>query len=192
MVTLPIEVYTDGSCARNPGPGGYGYIIKYFENQSDDDMPLLKTIEVNQGYRLTTNNRMEIMAAIKCMEDVTQRIQSQQFQSQEVIISSDSEYLCKAINQNWITSWQNNNWMTSGFQGRTPQPVKNKDLWEQIISGIDTLRNMGINLKFNHVKGHAGDEYNEKADQLATAATANSTNYLIDQVYENTYSQQKK
>ena len=192
MVTMPIEIYTDGSCAKNPGPGGYGYIIKYWESNSDSDMPKLNTIEVNQGYRLTTNNRMEISAALKSMEDVVKRLVDGSFMICQINLFSDSEYLCNAINQRWINKWQNNNWMTSGFQGRNPKPVKNKDLWEQVINVMNDLKNRNVNITISHVKGHNGDEFNEKADKLATSATADTTHYLIDEGYENSYLQNRR
>ena len=192
MVTMPIEIYTDGSCARNPGPGGYGYIIKYWESKQDNDMPELKTIEVNQGYRLTTNNRMEISAVLKGLEDVIKRITDGSFAILQINLFSDSEYVCNAINQRWINKWQNNNWMTSGFQGRDPKPVKNKDLWEQVINVMNDLKNRNVNITITHVKGHNGDEFNEKADQLATSATADTTHYLIDEGYENAYLQNRR
>ena len=192
MVTMPIEIYTDGSCARNPGPGGYGYIIKYWESKQDNDMPELKTIEVNQGYRLTTNNRMEISAVLKGLEDVIKRITDGSFAILQINLFSDSEYVCNAINQRWINKWQTNNWMTSGFQGRDPKPVKNKDLWEQVINVMNNLKNRNVNITITHVKGHNGDEFNEKADQLATSATADTTHYLIDEGYENAYLQNRR
>lgn len=187
MVNMPIEIYTDGSCAKNPGPGGYGYIIKYYESGSDNDMPIMKTIEVNQGFRLTTNNRMEISAALNGMEDAVKRIDSGEFAIHQINLFSDSEYLCNAINQKWINKWQNNNWMTSGFQHTEPKPVKNKDLWEKVITLMNTLKNKNVNITISHVKGHNGDEYNEKADKLATSATADTTHYIIDEGYESAY-----
>ena len=192
MVTMPIEIYTDGSCEKNPGPGGYGYIIKYWESNSDSDMPVAKTIEANQGYRLTTNNRMEISAALKAMEDVVRRLSDGSFSILQINLFSDSEYVCNAINQKWINKWQTNNWMTSGFQGRDPKPVKNKDLWEQVIAVMNNLKNRNVNITISHVKGHNGDEFNEKADKLATSATANSTNHIIDEEYEKAYLQYRR
>lgn len=192
MITMPIEVYTDGSCAKNPGPGGYGYIIKYYESNNDSDMPAAKFIEANQGYRLTTNNRMEISAALKAMEDVIRRVKDGSFQINQMNLFSDSEYVCNAINQRWIIKWQANNWLTSGFQGREVKPVKNKDLWEQLVVAMNDLKVIGVNLTVSHVKGHNGDELNEKADKLATSATANSTNHIIDEEYEKTYLQNRR
>ena len=185
MITMPIELYTDGSCSKNPGPGGLGYIIRYWEQKENSDLPEPKTIEGNQGFRLTTNNRMEIMAAIYGINNIIDLINNGTLSgATQLNVTSDSEYLCNAINQRWITKWVENNWMTSGFQGRQPKPVKNKDLWEQIVNLQDKLKSMNINFTITHIKGHAGHEFNERADQLATAATA-GTNHIIDQIYEN-------
>ena len=103
---------------------------------------------------------------------------------------SDSEYLCKAINQHWIDKWSQNNWMTSGFKGQKPKPVKNKDLWEQVIAMQQKVSSMGINLTVTHVDGHSGHQFNERADQLAVAAS-NGTNHISDEVYEKENPQQQ-
>lgn len=186
MITMPIELYTDGSCSRNPGAGGLGYIIRYWESKNDNDLPEAKTIEGNQGFRLTTNNRMEIMAAIYGLKTIMDLMMNGTFSGvTQINLTSDSEYLCKAINQRWINKWMENNWMTSSFKGNQPKPVKNKDLWEQVISIQEKLKEMNVNLTVTHIEGHAGHEFNERADQLATSATA-GTNHIIDEVYEKT------
>ena len=134
MTTMPIELYTDGSCLRNPGAGGLAYIIRYWEVKGDTDLPEPKVIEGNQGFRLTTNNRMEIMAGIYGLNFIIDQINSGTFSgATQINLTSDSEYFCNAINQKWINKWMENNWMTSGFKGSQPKPVKNKDLWEQVI-----------------------------------------------------------
>ena len=187
MISMPIELYTDGSCSKNPGPGGLGYIIRYWEQKENSDLPEPKIIEGNQGFRLTTNNRMEIMAAIYGINNIIDLINNGTLSgTTQLNLTSDSEYLCNAINQRWINKWEENNWMTSGFQGRQPKPVKNKDLWEQIINLQNKLKSMNINFTITHIKGHSGHEFNERADQLATSATAAGTNHIIDQIYENT------
>lgn len=187
MVTMPIELYTDGSAVKNPGAAGYGYIIRYYEDGDNFDPPTEKTIEFNQGYRLSTNNRMEIMAALNGIQNVINLINNGTLSgAHQINLMSDSEYLCNAVNRKWLPKWQQNNWMTSGFQGRDPVPVKNKDLWEQMISLQNTLSSMNVAITFTHVKGHAGHEWNEKADKLATEASGNSTNHIIDEIYEQT------
>lgn len=186
MTTMPIELYTDGSCLRNPGAGGLAYIIRYWEVKGDTDLPEPKTIEGNQGFRLTTNNRMEIMAGIYGLNFIIDQINSGTFSGvTQINLTSDSEYFCNAINQKWINKWMENNWMTSGFKGSQPKPVKNKDLWEQVIEIENKLKSMNITLTVAHVKGHAGHEFNEKADKLAVAAST-GTNHIIDEIYERT------
>lgn len=188
MVTMPIELYTDGASKNNPGASGLGFIIRYWFTKEGSDLPEALTVEGAQGFRLSTNNRMEIMAAIYGIKKVIEMVQGNpEFSGVgQLNLSSDSEYVCNAINFRWLEKWQQNNWMTSGFQGRKPTDVKNKDLWEQVVSLQNQLQSIGLNLTVNHVKGHNGHEFNEKADQLAVAAAGDSTNHLIDEVYEKT------
>lgn len=187
MITMPIELYTDGSCKVNPGAGGVGYIIRYWDTPDEDGMPEAKEIEFNQGYRLTTNNRMEIMAALLGVKDILARHDSDSAWSsiKQINLFSDSEYLCKAINMRWIQKWADNHWMTSGFRGSKPTPVKNKDLWEEVIAIQSELSKRNIALTVTHVQGHNGNEYNERCDKLATSASG-GTNHIIDTVYEQT------
>lgn len=188
MITMPIELYTDGSSLKNPGASGLAYVIRYWESDGGNDMPKASTMDGSQGFRLSTNNRMEIMAAIYGLNRIIDVVQNdQKFQgAAQINLTSDSEYLCNAINQHWIQKWQQNNWMTSGFQGRKPQAVKNKDLWEQIVGIQNTLQGLGIALTVVHVKGHSGHEFNDQCDKLAVAASTDSTKHLIDNVYEQT------
>jgi len=187
--TMPVEIYTDGSCLKNPGPGGIAYIIRFYEEPSDEmSPPTPKITEHNQGYRLTTNNRMEISALIKGIGEVIANVNNGTFENVgQINLYTDSEYVSKAINQGWLTRWIQNNWMTSGYQGAAPKPVKNRDLWEQIPDIQEQLKTLGINLTIHHVKGHNGDEFNERADRLAVEAST-GTNHIIDEVYEKSYS----
>ena len=188
MSTMPIEIFTDGSSLKNPGASGLAYIIRYWVDNNDDSMPESKIIEGKQGFRLSTNNRMEIMAGIYSLRKIIECINNNpDFKDyKQINLSSDSEYFCNAVNQRWINKWVQNNWMTSGFKGSAPKDVKNKDLWEQIIDIQNTLQNLGINLTLIHIKGHNGHEFNERADQLAVSASKDNTNHLIDEVYEKT------
>lgn len=183
-----IELYTDGSSLKNPGASGLAYVIRYMEIANDGDMPVPKTIEGSQGFRLSTNNRMEISAAIYGLNRIINCVENDPvFQgASQINLSSDSEYLCNAINQRWIQKWQQNNWMTSGFRDKKPQPVKNKDLWEQIVSIQNALQGFGITLVVNHVKGHNGHEFNEQCDKMAVAASTDTSNHIVDEVYEQT------
>lgn len=184
MIMSPVELYTDGSSLRNPGASGLAYVIRYFDTPEGSDMPEAKTIEGNQGFRLSTNNRMEIMAGIWGIRAIITKIQDGTLVGvNQINLFSDSEYFVKAINQKWIQKWMDNNWMTSGWQGSKPKPVKNKDLWEDIINLQNQLSDMHILLTMTNVKGHAGNEYNERADKLAVAASS-GTNHIIDEVYE--------
>lgn len=185
--SMPIELYTDGSCLRNPGPGGWAYIIKYWEvSDNPEDVPQVKEIEGSQGYRLTTNNRMEIMAAIFGLTKILELINSDLKGSNQINLMSDSEYLCKAINQRWIQKWSDNNWMTSGYKGAAPTPVKNKDLWMQVVDLQNRLNQYAIALTVKHVAGHNGVDGNEKCDKMAVAASNAGNTHIIDQPYEDT------
>lgn len=185
MTLSTVELYTDGSCLRNPGMGGYAYIIKYTEDDpSNPSVPKFVEIEHNQGYRYTTNNRMEIMGAIHGIRGIIQEIQKGTIKGcSQVNVFSDSEYLCKSINSRWINKWMDNNWMTSGFGGRSPEPVKNRDLWEEVVKVQGEARNIGVNVVFNWVKGHDTNELNNRADKLAVAASTGN-DHIIDEVWE--------
>ena len=101
-------------------------------------------------------------------------------------IFSDSEYLCNAINKGWIDRWNENNWMSSGFRGAQPTVIKNRDLWEKVIEFRKKLKDISVSMTITWIRGHSDNEFNEKADVLALAAAHDSTNYLIDTVYEQT------
>ncbi|TNG95740.1 ribonuclease HI [Pasteurellaceae bacterium USgator11] len=133
-----IEIYTDGSCLGNPGPGGIGVLLRYKQHE--------KTI--SQGYRLTTNNRMELLAVIVALESLTE--------SCKVRLYSDSQYMKNGINQ-WIHNWKRNNWLTSN-----KKTVKNQDLWQRLDQAIQRHQ-----IHWQWVKGHAGHVENEQVDQLA-------------------------
>ena len=133
-----INIYTDGACSGNPGKGGWGVVI--LNNN--------KEILLNGGDQLTTNNKMELTAAIKALEYFKDK--------KDLIIYTDSKYVKDGI-ESWIINWKKNGWKTS-----TKKIVKNKELWMQ----LDNLINQH-NVTWNWVKGHAGFEFNEKADELA-------------------------
>lgn len=137
-----VTIYTDGACSGNPGPGGYGAILMYKENK----------VEISGREENTTNNRMEMMAAIMALEKLKEPC--------KVTLYSDSAYLVNAINQGWLSKWKSNNWKTA-----SKGPVKNIELWTR----LDALLNMH-NVKFIKVKGHADNEYNNRCDELATGA----------------------
>ena len=133
-----IKIYTDGACKGNPGVGGWGALIL------QDD----KNIELFGGENETTNNRMELMAVIMALKEMSP--------SEELIIYTDSTYVQKGISE-WIKNWKLNNWRSS-----SKKPVKNKDLWMQLDEASYARK-----INWQWVKGHAGNEGNEKADELA-------------------------
>ena len=150
-----IEIYTDGACSGNPGKGGYGVILKYNDNIK----------EMSQGFISTTNNRMEILAAVVGLEALKQPC--------KVTLYSDSKYLVDSINQGWLVKWQKNNWIRSG-----KEKAKNIDLFTRLL---DQLKIHDV--EFIWVKGHAGHAQNERCDFLATSAIK-SDNLLVDKGFE--------
>ena len=138
---MTIKIYTDGACSGNPGKGGWGALIQEDNNET----------KINGSEQNTTNNRMELTAVIKALELFEKSI--------EIEIYTDSKYVMQGITE-WIKNWKNNQWKTS-----QKKDVKNKDLWVL----LDRASEKHI-IKWNWVKGHAGDYGNEIADKLATQA----------------------
>lgn len=143
-----VTIYTDGAARGNPeGPGGYGAVLKVTDTNGT-----VHTKEISQGYIKTTNNRMELMAAIRALELLNKPC--------EVMLYSDSKYLVDAFNKGWIDGWVKNNWKKSD-----KKPVKNKDLWEALLKAKSNHK-----VRFIWVEGHAGNPDNERCDELATSA----------------------
>ena len=138
---MDVEIYTDGACSGNPGPGGYGGILEY-----DGHIK-----ELSEGFRLTTNNRMELMAVIKALENV-------KFNS-KIKIYTDSQYVKNGITI-WITTWKNKNWRTG-----SNKEVKNRDLWEKLDKLVSHNE-----IRWEWIRGHSGNIKKEIADQLARSA----------------------
>lgn len=151
-----VEVYTDGACDPNPGPGGYGVVLLHPK----------KRAEVSGGFRLTTNNRMEIYAAIKGLELLKKPC--------KVRVYSDSQYLVNAMMDGWVTAWKKRDWRRTN-----KERAVNVDLWQRLLDLCQTHR-----VEFVWVKGHAGNKENERCDQLSCAALR-QTNLLTDEGYEN-------
>lgn len=147
-----IIMYTDGASRGNPGPGGYGTILKYGQRSK----------ELSQGYRLTTNNRMELMAVIAGLQALKK-------ENIPITIYSDSQYVVKAVEQGWLK-----NWIATDFKGGK----KNKDLWMQYHELAKNKR-----IRFVWVKGHADNPFNNRCDWLATKA-ADGHDLLPDTGYE--------
>lgn len=158
-----IEIYTDGASSGNPGPGGYGTILRtiYRGNNAEFQGQLIEKV-FSGGYRRTTNNRMELMAVIIGLEAIkTLR--------QDVTVYSDSKYFIDAIEKKWVFGW-----IKKGFAGK-----KNKDLWLRLLNAYNRH-----NVKLVWVKGHAGHPLNERCDQLAVEASKNKSEWQIDSVFE--------
>lgn len=151
-MTHSIQMYTDGAARGNPGPGGYGVILMSGKHHK----------ELSQGYRRTTNNRMELMAVIAGLQALKK-------EGMNVTIYSDSQYVVKAIQEGWLKKW-----IATQFKGGK----KNKDLWMQYHE-----LSQQHHIKFVWVKGHADNPFNNRCDELATTA-ADGMDLLIDEEYE--------
>lgn len=153
--TKHVIIYTDGSSLGNPGPGGYGAILRYGDHEK----------ELSAGYRCTTNNRMEILAAIEALKCLTEPCR--------VTLHTDSQYLVNAIEKGWARRWQRNRWMRN-----KKEKALNPDLWAEMLALCDRH-----NVELVWVRGHAGDEDNERCDELAKSA-AEAPNLPPDPGYE--------
>ena len=155
---MEVNIYTDGAARGNPdGPGGYGTILVYIDTKGQTH-----TRELSQGYKKTTNNRMELMAAIAGLEALTKPC--------SVKLYSDSQYLVKAFNEHWLDGW-----IKKGWKRGKNEPVKNVDLWKRLLKAKEPHQ-----VTFIWVKGHDGHEQNERCDYLATSAA--DVDQLIDDV----------
>ncbi|NDY96920.1 ribonuclease HI [Wenzhouxiangella limi] len=137
----PVRVWTDGACLGNPGPGGWGALLRWNGTER----------ELSGGESATTNNRMELMAAIQALETLKRPC--------EVLVTTDSQYVRKGISE-WMRQWKRNGWKTSA-----KKPVKNVDLWQRLDLAVARHQ-----VQWAWVKGHSGHPENERADQLASAA----------------------
>jgi len=143
-----VTIYTDGACSGNPGPGGYGAVLIHKAHRK----------ELSGGDPATTNNRMEMLAAIVALEALKEPC--------EVALYSDSKYLVDAIQKGWAIRWRQNNWMRN-----KKDPALNTDLWERLLQLLEKHT-----VNFNWVKGHAGNPENERCDELARAAISEGGN----------------
>jgi len=150
MTTATIKIYTDGASTGNPGPGGFGAILSYAG----------KTKELSAGFRLTTNNRMELLAVIEALRAI---------KNPEIPIEiySDSQYVVNAIDKGWVFGWEK-----KGFKDK-----KNKDLWKEFLKLYPKFK-----IKMNWVRGHNGHPQNERCDELATTAAIRPE--FVDEGYE--------
>ena len=141
-----VTIYTDGSALGNPGPGGYGAVLRFGEHRR----------ELSGGFRHTTNNRMEILAAIEGLRALKTPC--------KVTLYTDSQYLVNAITKGWVRRWQSKGWMRN-----KKEEAKNPDLWERLLELLDKHQ-----VTLHWVKGHAGHPENERCDELAVQAAAGS------------------
>ena len=142
MTELPkVEIFTDGACKGNPGPGGWGAVLRMGDKER----------EISGGEKLTTNNRMEMMAVVEALNALKRPC--------AITLSTDSRYVMDGLTK-WIKGWQRNGWKTAD-----KKPVKNADLWQAMIEAAKPHR-----IEWQWVKGHAGHPENERADKLASAA----------------------
>lgn len=136
-----VEIYTDGACSGNPGPGGWGAVLIYNGVEK----------QLSGSEKETTNNRMELSAVITALKALKEPC--------NVTLTTDSKYVCDAINKGWLTSWKKNSWKKAD-----KKPVLNIDLWQELLPLLDKHR-----VEFIWVKGHNGHKYNEICDKLAVA-----------------------
>ena len=154
---MQVKIYTDGAARGNPdGPGGYGAVLEYVDTKGQ-----LHTKELSQGYKKTTNNRMELMAVIAALEALNRPC--------SIELYSDSKYVVDAFNQNWIGGW-----LKKGWKRGKNEPVKNVDLWKRLLKAKEPHK-----VQFIWVKGHDGHPQNERCDTLATSA-ADGDNLMED------------
>jgi len=158
-----IVIYTDGGCLNNPGPGGYGVVL----------ISGTKRKELSAGFTLTTNNRMELLACIEGLKALKK--------PSDVVLFSDSQYVVNGITKGWAKRWRSKKWM------RTPiDPAVNPDLWAQLLELTEKH-----NVEFRWVKGHAGNPGNERCDELANEASADTATQKPDSEFEKSRRKQK-
>src|SRR5262249_13893886 len=154
----PVVIYTDGACVGNPGPGGYGVLLIYGERRK----------ELSGGFRMTTNNRMEILACIAGLQALKEPC--------EVTIYSDSQYVVNAMTKSWAIRWRERGWKRK--ENGQLKDALNSDLWAQMLELCEQH-----SVRFEWVRGHNGNEGNERCDQLARAAAAGGERQ-VDAEYE--------
>lgn len=153
-----VVIYTDGSCLNNPGPGGFAAVLLFGE----------KRREISSGFRLTTNNRMELTAAVEALAALKRPC--------SVVLYSDSQYMIKAVTLGWAQRWRANGWM------RKEGPPENVDLWKKLMAALEVHE-----VEFRWVKGHAGNPENERCDELARQAASATEPLPIDAPYESAH-----
>lgn len=136
-----VYIYTDGACSGNPGPGGWGAILRYNETEK----------QISGGEKMTTNNRMELTAVIEALKALKEEC--------NVILTTDSKYVCDAVNKGWAKQWKNNGWRKAD-----KKPALNSEMWDELLSLTEKH-----NVEFIWVKGHNGHRENELCDKMAVS-----------------------
>ena len=144
---MHVDIFTDGAARGNPGPGGYGTVMRFTDSKG-----VRHEKELSQGYEHTTNNRMELMAVVAGLEALKRPC--------SITLYSDSQYVVNAFNQHWVEGW-----LKRGWKNAKKEPVKNVDIWKRLLAAKEMH-----DVEFVWVKGHAGHPENERCDELATAA----------------------
>lgn len=151
-----VTIFSDGACHGNPGPGGYGVILDHGGTR----------LEKSAGYRLTTNNRMELLGVITGLESLTEPC--------DVLIVTDSTYVIHGIDRGWAVGWRSRGWRNAN-----KQPTKNVDLWQRLLDLCERH-----DVRWEWVRGHAGHPENERCDEMANAAADDVESHVIDEQYE--------
>ncbi len=154
-----VIIYTDGSSLGNPGPGGWGSVVLF---------PDEKVIELGGREKESTNNRMEMTAALEALKEISKRKST----ARKIILHTDSSYLLNGITV-WVYAWQKNNWLT-----KTKEPVLNKDLWEELFK-LDFSLKTKYEVLWEKISGHSGVHLNERCDVIATSFAGNNTTILF-------------
>ena len=144
---VKVNIYTDGACSGNPGPGGYGAVLVHVDSNG-----VKHEKEFSAGYKHVTNNQMELLAVIVAIEALKKPC--------SIVLTSDSKYVVEAFSKNWIDGWIKRGWNTAD-----KKPVKNVELWQRLLKALKPH-----DIDFVWVKGHAGHPYNERCDKLAVTA----------------------
>ena len=157
---LHVDIFTDGAARGNPGPGGYGAVMRFVDRNGR-----VHEKELSQGFERTTNNRMELLGVIVALEALKSPC--------DITLHSDSQYVVNAFNQHWVDGW-----LKRGWKNAKKEPVKNVDLWKRLLEAKRPHQ-----VEFVWVKGHAGHAENERCDELATAA-ADGAGRVRDEGFE--------
>ena len=161
-MAMNVTIYSDGSSRGNPGPGGFGTVMHFV-----DAGGTLHVKELSGGFRLTTNNRMELLGVIRGLEALKRPCC--------VEVVTDSQYVVNAFNKNWIDGW-----IKRGWKNAQKKPVANPDLWQRLLAAVEAHEHVS----WTWVKGHAGHPENERCDELATTAADDASAWQEDEGYQ--------